>query len=248
MRQPVALLITALLLGACSVGFSSGGSSGDDGDDSRPPSFFETAEYNASYGLAAINASSAYATGVNGRGVTVGVIDTGIDRNHPEFAGAIASASIDIVSGSPDNLDDQDGHGTAVAGILAARRNGELSHGVAYNAQILAVRADTDGSCASGCTFDQADIAAGTDYAVANGARVINYSLGGASALGPVLGAALRRATDAGAVLVLAAGNDGAEDPTFPAQFASTAEAGGTSSDLKADPPSPARAGYPAKR
>ena len=114
-------------------------------------------------------------------------------------------------------VDDVDGHGTAVAGIIAARRNQALSHGVAFDARILAVRADMPGSCASGCAFDQADVATATDYAVGRGAGVINYSLGGSTSLGASLEGALARAADAGTILVFAAGNEGAADPTFPA-------------------------------
>ena len=62
---------------------------------------------------------SAYAAGATGRGVRVAVIDTGVDLDHPELAGRIAAASTDIVSGDPAQVDDVDGHGTAVAGVIA---------------------------------------------------------------------------------------------------------------------------------
>ena len=73
------------------------------------------------------------------------------------------------------------------------------------------------------CAFDQADVAAATDYAVDQGARVINYSLGGAGSLDGALGDALERAVDAGRIVVLAAGNEGGNDPIFPAIFAGSA-------------------------
>jgi hypothetical protein len=227
-RRAALWLFLLTLTGAaagCGGGGGGGGSVG-----ARPASFFETSEYQASFGLDLISASSAYAEGATGRGVMVAVVDTGIDVDHPEFAGAIASASTDIVSGDPQLVDDGDpeGHGTAVSGVIAARRNQALSHGVAFEARILAVRADAPGSCVSDvCAFDQTDVAAATDYAVARGAEVINYSLGGAGGLDASLNDALVRAVDAGRIVVFAAGNEGQAEPTFPARFAADPAADG---------------------
>jgi hypothetical protein len=193
----------------------------------QPPSFFETTEYFANRGLGAINASSTYAAGATGNGVLVGLIDTGIDLDHPEFAGAIDGASTDIVGGSAATLGDVDGHGTAVGGIIAARRNGALAHGVAFDSRLLVVRADAPGSCPGACAFDQADVARATDYAVDHGARVLNYSIGGAGSLAGPLADAFDRAVSAGRILVIAAGNEGGAAPIFPAIFAGSAAAGG---------------------
>ena len=216
------LLALTGMASACGGGGGGGGSAG-----ARPASFFETTEYRANRGLDVLGASSAYAAGATGQGVRVAVIDTGVDLDHPELAGRILGASTDIVSGDPAQVNDIDGHGTAVAGVIVARRNQELSHGVAFEAGLLAVRADSAGSCASGCAFEQSDVAAATDYAVAHGARVINYSLGGASSLGARLSTALADAVDAGAILVFAAGNDGAAEPTLPGGFAASGAAAG---------------------
>jgi hypothetical protein len=217
-----------LALALAGAGTGCGGGGGGSGGASSG-SFFETREYQASFGLDAVGASTAYAAGATGRGVMVAVVDTGIDVDHPELAAQIAGGSTNIVTGDPQQVDDIDGHGTAVAGIIAARRNQALSHGVAFNARILAVRADAPGTCASnaGCAFDQADVAAATDYAVARGAPVINYSLGGATSVGASLEGALTRAADAGTILVFAAGNENAAEPTFPARFAADPATGG---------------------
>ncbi len=212
------LLLLIVISGTAGCGGGGGGGGGSGGALSA--SSFETTEYRANYGLGVLRASSAYAAGATGRGITVGVVDTGIDVDHPEFAGQIAAASTDIVTGDSQLLDDIAGHGTAVAGVIAARRNQALTHGVAFQAKLLAVRADAPGTCPDGCAFDQADLAAATDYAVAHHAQVINYSLGGASSLGATLHDAFARAVDAGTILVLAAGNEGAADPTFPGRFA----------------------------
>jgi Subtilase family len=218
-------MLALLMTGGCGGG--GGGGSGSGSMSRRPPGFYETTEYFANAGLEVVAASTAYAAGATGTGVLVGVIDTGIDLDHPEFAGVIDDDSIDIVSGSAATLGDVDGHGTAVAGVIAARRNSALSHGVAFNAELLVVRADAAGSCPGACTFDQTDVASATDYAVDHGARVINYSLGGAGSPDGVLGDALERAVAAGRIVVLSAGNAGGDEPIFPAIFAGTSEARG---------------------
>jgi Subtilase family len=216
--------LALVFLASCGGGGGGGSSSGSMAN--QPRSFFETTEYFANRGLGTIDASSAYAAGASGNGILVGLVDTGIDLDHPEFAGVIDNDSIDIVSGNAATLGDVDGHGTAVAGIIAARRNGALTHGVAFDADLLVVRADTPGSCPGACVFDQADVARATDYAVDHGARVLNFSLGGAGSLDGPLGDAFERAVNAGRILVLAAGNEGGAEPIFPAIFAGSAEGG----------------------
>jgi len=224
MRGRLAVLALGLLAAGCSGG---GGGSGSGSVTRHPPGFFETQEYFANAGLEVLEASSAYASGATGGGVVVGVVDTGIDVDHPEFAGAIHGRSTDIVTGSAASLGDVSGHGTAVAGVIAARRNGALAHGVAFDARLLVIRADAPGSCPGACGFDPLDVARATDYAVDHGARVINYSIGGAGSLDGALGDALEDAVQAGRIVVISAGNDSGDEPIFPAVFAGTAQARG---------------------
>jgi hypothetical protein len=146
------------------------------------------------------------------------VVDTGIDTDNPEFAGRISAASRDMYSGSSSRgLDATDDHGTNVALVAAAARDNTGVLGVAWNATVMALRADTPGSCISDsgasdteddCSFADSTIASAVNHAVANGAKVINLSLGGGS---PEL--ALRRAVQnavaAGTLIVVSAGNDG---------------------------------------
>ena len=92
-----------------------------------------------------MGADYAYARGYTGQGVTVGIIDTGIDANHSAFAGklhpssGVASQSCPsgICSFSP--IRDTGSHGTAVGGVIVAAKNGGRMHGVAYEAQLLAL-------------------------------------------------------------------------------------------------------------
>lgn len=153
--------------------------------------------------------------------MTIGIVDSGIDTDSPEFAGRIAPASRDVVdSRGLDNPDDD--HGTQVALTAAAARDNQGIVGMAYTSIIAMFRADTLGSCATkvagdsdtGCRFSDGAIARGVNAAVAAGARIINLSLGGVSPNTEVRGA-ITQAANAGVVVVVSAGNEG--DSTDPA-------------------------------
>lgn len=181
-----------------------------------------------SYGPGTIGADAAYAKGATGAGAVVAVIDTGIDPSHSELDANISPDSIDIVRGDP--IADEDGHGTHVAGIIAAEKNGVANHGVAYDATILAIRADTRITNPVTCggpnpcsVFFDADITAALNYAALNSADVINMSLGGPVPLDPTTVQALIDAMTAGAIIVAATGNDGAAQPAYPAIYAGDA-------------------------
>src|SRR5205085_10083281 len=110
------------------------------------------------------NAIAAYNAGSTGKGVKIGVIDSGINPSLPEFAGRIDPASGDVAGSR--GVSDEDGHGTAVSAVAAAARNSSGSMGVAFDATIVSERADEPGSCATtgtdgGCKFLDSDIAAG---------------------------------------------------------------------------------------
>jgi len=136
-----------------------------------------------------------------GQGVLVGVIDTGIDRLHPEIAGAIAGTFDAIGAREP-----ADAHGTAIAGAIIA--HGRLI-GTAPAARILAIRAfSTAGPDAEATTMT---VVRSIEYAIAQGARVINMSFAGAR--DPVIGRSLAQARRKGIILVAAAGNAGADSP-----------------------------------
>lgn len=204
-----------------------------------PPTNFTTNEFMRSAGLGLHNAATAYRAGASGRGVTVGVIDSGIDPNSHEFVGRIHAQSGDV-TGAGRPLGDDDGHGTEVTRVLAAAKDDRDVHGVAFNATILALRADQAGSCntpatgddSAACSFFDSAIAAGVNRAVDNGARVINISLGSASGASGLLRSAINRATVAGTVIVVSAGNEGndtapAFDPNNPSPFAQALLASG---------------------
>jgi subtilisin family serine protease len=212
-----------LLLAGCGGGGGGGGPAPTAsnvqvpiGTPTNPEGAYDTAEYRLNSGLRQIKAGAAYAKGFDGTGQTVAVIDTGINTTLAEFAGAIHPASTDIITERKGQaLTDADGHGTAVASIIAARKNGVQTHGVAYNARIMAVRSDS--VPASGQTsgnFFTEDIANATTYAVTNGANIINYSLGGEGVMPIGLAAAMSEAASRDVILVASAGNDGKDTVT----------------------------------
>ncbi|MCW2570163.1 MAG: Proprotein convertase in/kexin type 6 [Frankiales bacterium] len=135
-------------------------------------------------------------------GQVVGVVDTGVDASHPDLAGVVLPGT-DIVSGG-DGWTDPNGHGTHVAGIVAAvADNGIGGAGLAQGAQILPVRV----MAADGTGWDS-DAAEGMVWAVDHGATVINLSFGGPDP-SPVMDTAVKYALGKGVSVVVAAGNEG---------------------------------------
>lgn len=173
---------------------------------------YDTQEYRNSNYATAANAISAYNAGYTGKGVKIGIVDSGINPKLSEFTGKIDPASGDVAG--TRGVSDEGGHGTAVSAVAAAARNGSNTMGVAFDSTIVSERADAPGTCAAkdGCQFYDNAIASGIDAARQAGVRVINLSLGG-SQPGTALLSAMQRAVNAGIVIVISAGNDGA-DPT----------------------------------
>jgi type VII secretion-associated serine protease mycosin len=138
-----------------------------------------------------------------GAGVTVAVVDTGVDAAHEDL-GSTVLPGIDYVDSGRDGRYDPDGHGTHVAGVIDARvNNGRGIAGAAPDVRILPVRVlDANGSGLS------SNVAAGIIWAADHGARVVNLSLGGGPS--PGIQIAMRYALSKGTVVLAAAGNNGA--------------------------------------
>ncbi len=230
------------MLAACGGGSSGGVNStpGTGGTASptptptaTPTAQFDTAEYRQSDGPSQHNAISAWSKGWSGEDVTIAIVDSGIDVDNSEFAGRLSSASKDIYS-SRNQLDATDDHGTLVALVAAAARDNSGILGMAWSADVLAIRADTPGSCttddpasADDCFFSESAIAASIDYAVASGAQVINISLGGDGSITTQLRNAVADAVAAGVLVVVAAGNaGGSELEGFPASLVDAGSGG----------------------
>jgi filamentous hemagglutinin family protein len=136
----------------------------------------------------------------SGKGVTIAVIDSEVDKKHVELQGAISEELDTLTAKEPPHL-----HGTAMVGAIASR---DRLLGVAPGARILAVRAFGESSNAEGTTLS---ILKGIEWAVKQNARVINMSFAGPR--DPSLERALKAAHDKGVVLVAAAGNAGPKSP-----------------------------------
>ncbi len=148
-----------------------------------------------------IGAPDAWAAGHTGEGATVAVLDTGIDTTHPDLADAVTLGKNFTDS---DTEDDRFGHGTHVASIITG--SGDRYKGVAPDAKLLngKVLDDFGGG-------QESWIIAGMEWAAANGADVINMSLGGGPTDGtdPMSQAVDRITEETGALFVISAGNDG---------------------------------------
>ncbi|MCB0163934.1 MAG: peptidase S8 [Anaerolineae bacterium] len=191
--------------------------------------------YNESigYNLDIINTEAAWDDCSHGEGVIVAVVDTGVDLDHPDLQANLISGR-SFVSGT-SSPDDDEGHGTHVAGIVAGVSNNGGIIGVAPNTSLMPVKVLDDQG--SGWTYD---IAAGVEWAVDNGANVINMSLGSVDD-SSTLQAAVDYATNQGALLVAAGGNCGdafyflsgcdyQDQPLYPAAYANVLAVASTNS------------------
>ena len=157
------------------------------------------------YGIDLTGASDAIEDGITGSGTTIAIVDTGIDPDHETLAENVVGgyATEEAACGDCEvPWDDDEGHGTHVAGTAAAAQNGVGVVGVAPEADLLGVKVlggDGSGSFA--------EVAEGIEWSVDNGADVINLSLGGPES--DVVGDAIEYAEANGVVPVAAAGNSG---------------------------------------
>ncbi|MFR9723007.1 type VII secretion-associated serine protease mycosin [Streptomyces sp. MS19] len=182
------------------------------------------------WALDAIHAPDAWET-TRGAGVTVAVLDTGVDADHPDLAGAVLPGHDLVGLGAEPGDAEWAAHGTAMAGIIAGRGhgpdNGSGVIGVAPEAQILPVRVlleDDDPDRDEARRTRTGALAEGIRWAADQGADVINLSLGDDSESArpdPEQDAAVRYALEQGAVVVASAGNGGDEgDPvSYPAGY-----------------------------
>lgn len=200
-----------------------------------------TNEANWNYSIAQIKAQAAWNRGYTGQGTVTAVFDSGLDTGDNQFIGRIAGPGFDATTGTVGVTTDDMWHGTFVSGIIAADRDGIGMVGVAYGTQLLPVRiVNPDGSI----TLSDGQLAAGINYATsfvqhAYGttgpkAFVFNNSWNSSTPISSLPASflasympqtlnAYKAAVKAGAIVVFAAGNDGAAQPGFyaalPADF-----------------------------
>ncbi|WP_084285500.1 S8 family serine peptidase [Solirubrobacter soli] len=148
---------------------------------------------------------------------TVGIVDTGIDAAHEDLSGkVVACASVGLLFNTvrEGSCADDNDHGTHVAGTIAAKANNGVGvAGVSYNSNLAICKALN--AVGSGTT---AGVANCITYLAGKGVKVISMSLGGGAST--TLQTAVRNATNAGSLIVAAAGNDGDATLNYPAAYA----------------------------
>lgn len=195
----------------------------------HPASASNDSLYAQQWSLPQANVPAAWAT-TTGSGIKIGIVDSGVNRNHDDLKDRVSEvATCTDTGGNASNCttgagagNDIAGHGSHVSGIAAATMgNGSGIAGVAPTAQIVMARVFKPSSNGEP-TADLNDVKAGIDWVVAHGAKVVNLSLGvscsgvlcatgitGGNNQNSPLGPAVQAAWDAGAIPVIAAGNDG---------------------------------------
>lgn len=165
---------------------------------------------NSQWYLGTIGAPAAWDLSTGSDAITVAVVDSGVLASHPDLAGKVLPG-YDFVNNDSDPVDDN-GHGTAVAGLIAAAtHNATGMAGLSWNSRILPVKV----TAANGSGTYSA-IVNGIVWAADRGARVINLSLGGTSS-SRALQDAVNYAWSRNAVLIAAAGNNGNNLAVYPA-------------------------------
>ena len=212
-RRLAAAAIAALAGTACFLGVGSARASGGPSNDyfwDNPP---------VQWGLLQVGAPAAW-TASTGAGVTVGIVDSGVDAAHEDLAGKVVDGADCVGSNGnpalcgPGGTTDSNGHGTHVAGIIAATTNNGIGvASMAPDAHLVVARAvSSDGS------GSDSDVGAAIRWVVDHGASVVNLSLGaeGTSrvAFGPGFSSGVEYAWSQGAIPVVAAGNS-SQTPNF---------------------------------
>ncbi|MFC4354175.1 S8 family serine peptidase [Chryseomicrobium palamuruense] len=166
--------------------------------------------------LTQIQTAASFTSPYTGRGVKVGVLDSGIDTEHRDLkvVGGVCTYDSFCSAGVP--YDDDEGHGTHVAGIIAALANGTGVVGVAPNVELYSIKALSE--FGSGTTTS---IVRGIEWAIQNDLDILNLSIT-SDENEPAIANALKVAYDKGMILVGAAGNKGVAETstvTYPAKY-----------------------------
>jgi type VII secretion-associated serine protease mycosin len=172
--------------------------------------------------LAALGVPDAHAI-TRGDGVVVAVVDSGVDGTVPDLAGALLPGTGFGTASGTDGTRDNDGHGTAMATLIAGRGVDGGALGVAPGARILPVSVGADGA-----KFSTAAVSEGVIWAVDQGADVVNLSLTSLATLTPDLLRAINYALDHDAVVIAGTGNEGEEHIGAPANIKGVIAVSGT--------------------
>jgi subtilisin family serine protease len=173
---------------------------------------FESAEYSESWGVEAIGAEVVHSHDFTGRGIKIAILDTGVDYRHPDLSPNYAGG-YDFVNDDDDPMDDN-GHGTHVAGIIAAARDGKGVLGVAPEAEYYAVKV-SDGRGKGSFS----GLIEGIDWAIEHDVDIVTMSITGTGGTMALQRAVQDAYNEYGLILVAAVGNGGSGDVLFPAAY-----------------------------
>lgn len=178
---------------------------------------------NVDWGITKLVINELHQNGLTGKGIRIAVIDTGVE-NHPDLMGAVKLK----VSTTVEAYASTNGHGTGVAGVIAARNNSTGVLGVAYESEIYSIKAlDENGS------GDLDAVVRAIDLAIHHKVHIINMSLG-SNGTTTALKNAIARASQAGIIVVCAAGNAGSSNSVdYPARYIETFAVGAVNQKLE---------------
>ena len=191
----------------------------------------KTTSQMVSWGYQSLAVETAVQAGLTGKGVRIGILDTGIRLDHPDLT---LSGGASFVQGTTSPNDDN-GHGTHVAGIIAAKNNEIGSVGVAPDAQLYAVKVlDSYGE------GNQSDVVKGIDWAIEQDLDIINLSITSPSG-SILLEETLQKAYDHGMLIIAASGNFPSSlnekiDVLYPARYPTVIAVGSVNEDLVLSP------------
>jgi len=175
------------------------------------------------WNIKAVNADSVHENNVFGEGIKVALFDTGIDLNNDDI---IVSGGISFIDGV-ESFDDDNGHGTSMAGILASSLNNQGLVGVAPKVELYSVKVlDKNGN------GYYSNIIQGIEWAIDNHIDIIAMSFGGAQ-YSEILNEAIKNATYNDIMVIAASGNDGCSDIQYPANYPDVVCVGATDIDNK---------------
>jgi subtilisin family serine protease len=218
------LVVSVLLLISACGGTVSTQPVADSSPDVTP---YQTTEYYRSSALNQVNAADVYARGGTGQGITLAVMDSGINSSHAQLTGQVSANGYDYVTGQSGVAVDGTGHGTHIAGLMVAKKDGQAMHGLAYDATLLPIRV-LDNAGTTAATTDS-EMAAASALAMAQGSHIFNNSWGhsGTNILSAIITSSnvnswhanflvqARAAIAQDSVYVWAAGNQSATELTY---------------------------------
>ena len=194
--------------------------------------------YSDQYAIPMMEVDQAWAIEEGSPDYLIAIIDTGIDTDHPEFSGRISQRSYNAVTEEVGIavVEDDQGHGTNVAGVIGAiKNNNQGIAGIVQNSMLLIIKAnnidDSSTSEDESETYSDSTLTKAIRYAIQQGADVINMSLGGPSYNNTVQNA-INDAYEAGVIIVASSGNNGNSELQYPASYQHVISVGAVEEDM----------------